>query len=142
MCVEEQMKIDMENRIQINGTWYVKEDSIPQPAPMAPKFDAALATHFEGYVYETDEYCWEATRIYKDGNKEFYDRTLWYDGITIEFTNKSTKEVEYWDNDGWIKNVLHKDEEALEGACESMNDNGIATFKLFISFLICQGWLK
>ena len=126
----------MENRIQINGTWYVKEDSIPQPTPMAPKFDAALATHFEGYVYETDEYCWEATRIYKDGDMGFYE------GISIEFTNKNTKEVEYWDNDSWMKNVLHKDEEAVEGARESMNDNGIATFKLFIHFLMCQGWLK
>jgi hypothetical protein len=130
------MKIDMENRIQINGTWYVKEDSIPQPAPMAPKFDAALATHFEGYVYETDEYCWEATRIYKDGNKEFYD------GVSIEFTNKNTKEVEYWDNDSWMKNVLRNVQEALDGAMESMNDDGIATFKLFINFLMCQGWLK
>lgn len=126
----------MENRIQINGTWYVKEDSIPQPAPMAPKFDAALATHFEGYVYETDEYCWEATRIYKDGNKEFYD------GVSIEFTNKNTKEVEYWDNDSWMKNVLRNVQEALDGAMESMNDDGIATFKLFINFLMCQGWLK
>jgi hypothetical protein len=126
----------MENRIQINGTWYVKEDSIPQPAPMAPKFDAALVTHFEGYVYETDEYCWEATRIYKDGSKEFYE------GITIEFTNKNTKEVEYWDNESWMKNVLRNVQEALEGARESMNDDGIATFKLFIHFLMCQGWLK
>ena len=131
----------MENRIQINGTWYVKEDSIPQPAPMAPKFDAALATHFEGYVYETDEYCWEATRIYKDGNKEFYDGT-WYEGISIKFTNKITKEVEYWDNDSWMKNVLRNVQEALDGAMESMNDDGIATFKLFIHFLMCQGWLK
>jgi hypothetical protein len=130
------MKIDMENRIQINGTWYVKEDSIPQPAPMAPKFDAALATHFEGYVYETDEYCWEATRIYKDGDMGLYD------GISIKFTNKITKEVEYWDNDSWMKNVLRNVQEALEGAIESMNDDGIATFKLFINFLMCQGWLK
>ena len=131
----------MENRIQINGTWYVKEDSIPQPAPTAPKFDAALATHFEGYVYETDEYCWEATRIYKDGNKGFYDGTF-YDGISIKFTNKITKEEEYWDNDSWMKNVLHNVQEALEGAMESMNYHGIATFKLFINFLMCQGWLK
>jgi hypothetical protein len=130
------MKIDMENRIQINGTWYVKEDSIPQPAPMAPKFDAALATHFEGYVYETDEYCWKVTRIYKDGDMGLYE------GIDIEFTNKSTKEVEYWDNESWFKNVLRNVQEALEGARESMNDDGIATFKLFIHFLMCQGWLK
>jgi hypothetical protein len=126
----------MENRIQINGTWYVKEDSIPQPAPMAPKFDAALAIHFEGYVYETDEYCWKVTRIYKDGDMGLYD------GISIKFTNKITKKVEYWDNDSWMKNVLRNVQEAVEGARESMNDNGIATFKLFIHFLMCQGWLK
>jgi hypothetical protein len=126
----------MENRIQINGTWYVKEDSISQLGTMAPKFDAALATHFEGYVYETDEYCWEATRIYKDGDMGFYE------GIDIEFTNKSTKEVEYWDNESWFKNVFDNRQEAVELACESMNDDGIATFKLFIHFLMCQGWLK
>jgi hypothetical protein len=126
----------MENRIQINGTWYVKEDSIPQPAPVAPKFDAALVTHFEGCVYETDRYCWEATRIYKTNSKEFHD------GVSIEFTNKITKEVEYWDNDGWMKNVLRNNEEAVEMARESMNDDGIATFRLFISFLMWRGWLK
>jgi hypothetical protein len=41
-----------------------------------------------------------------------------------------------------MKNVLRNVQEALEGACESMNDDGIATFKLFISFLMYQGWLK
>ena len=130
----------MENRILINGTWYIKEDTI-DTQPEKPKFLAESVTHFEGCVYETDEYCWEATRIYKDGDTGFIDGTF-HDGISIKFTNKITKEEEYWDNDSWMKNVLHNEQEALEGAIESMNDDGIATFKLFINFLMCQGWLK
>jgi hypothetical protein len=125
----------MENRIQINGTWYIKEDTI-DTQPEKPSFNIESVTHFEGCVYETDRYCWEATRIYKTNSKEFHD------GVSIEFTNKITKEVEYWDNDGWMKNVLRNNEEAVEMARESMNDDGIATFRLFISFLMWRGWLK
>ena len=95
----------MENRIQINGTWYVKEDTT-NIQPETSKFDAALATHFEGYVYETTDYCWEATRIYKD--KEFHN------GVSIKFANKKTEEVEYWDNERWMKEVLHNDKKRIK----------------------------
>lgn len=125
----------MENRIQINGTWYVKEDTT-DTQPEKPSFDIKSVTQFEGCIYETDRYCWEATRIYKDGGKEFYD------GVSIEFTNKKTKEVEYWDNDSWMKNVLSNNKEAVESALECMNAEGIILFRAFLSFLKYQGWLK
>ncbi len=41
-------------------------------------------THFEGCVHETDKYCFEVTRIYRDYNRgEFYP-----DSVSVEFTDK------------------------------------------------------
>lgn len=122
----------MENRIQINGVWYVKEENVPAPPPIS--FNSDDVTHFEGCVYENNDYCWEATRIYKDSGKEFHG------GVSIEFTNKITKEVEYWDNDSWMKNVLRNNEEAVELARESMNSEGIILFRAFLYFLMDKGW--
>ena len=74
----------MENKIQINGVWYVREDSIaPTTNTKEHLFNPDNVTNFEACVYETDDYCWEASRIrkddgtfYKDVHIEFKDKTV------------------------------------------------------------------
>jgi hypothetical protein len=75
----------MENRIQVNGEWYVKEqESTAEAQPIELEL-----THFEGCVYENDKYCFEVTRIYKNYDKgEFYS-----DCIDVEFTAKRKEET-------------------------------------------------
>jgi len=50
----------MENRIEINGVWYVRED---QPKTLLENLDPI---GFEGYVVENKDFCFEATRLVGD----------------------------------------------------------------------------
>jgi hypothetical protein len=120
-----------ENRIQINGEWYIKESTIIDKKVEIEDSDIA---RFEGAVYENKDYCWEATKVYKD------DGTL-YGGVDIKFTNKSTGKIEYWDNVDWIVRVLENKEDAMEMACESMNDEGVAHFQAFLGKLVEMFWI-
>ena len=55
------------DRIEINGVWYVKEDK-----PTTPDLTEKDLTFTKSCVYETGDYCWEASLISKDNGKEFY----------------------------------------------------------------------
>ena len=120
-----------ENRIQINGEWYVKESTITDKKVEIEDSDI---TRFEGAVYENENYCWEATKIYRN------DGTL-YEGVTIKFTVKITGKIEYWDNDDWMVRVHENEAAAMETARESMNDEGVAHFQAFLGKLVEMFWL-
>ena len=123
------------DRIQIDGVWYVKEE----PTQNKIEIEDHQLTQCQTIVYETDDYCWEASRIYND------DGVTFYDGVDITFIDKKGNRKEwkkdYWDNDNWFREVYENDEESLETARESMNENGIAHFQAFIGKLIEKGWL-
>lgn len=114
----------MEDRILINGVWYVKESEKVTDI----EFTAKDVTHFEGCVYETDDYCWEAN-------------TLDSADLAIEFTNKKTKQTEYWDNPTWLHGLYHNEPTALKAAKERMDERGIKEFKAFLVYLMEYGWL-
>ena len=120
-----------ENRIQINGEWYVKESTIIDKKVEIEDSDIA---RFEGAVYENKDYCWEATKDYRN------DGTL-YEGVDIKFTNKSTGKIEYWDNDDWMVRVHENEAAAIESARESMNEEGVAHFQAFIGKLVEMFWI-
>jgi hypothetical protein len=123
------------DRIQIDGVWYVKEE----PTQNKIEIEDHQLTQCQTIVYGTDDYCWEASRIYND------DGVTFYDGVDITFIDKKGNRKEwkkdYWDNDNWFREVYENDEESLETARESMNENGIAHFQAFIGKLIEKGWL-
>ena len=48
-----------QDRIQINGIWYVKETATKEEPIVLD------LTDFIGCSYETADYAWEATKIYK-----------------------------------------------------------------------------
>ena len=116
----------MENRIEINGVWYVREEDTT---------DLDI-TEFEGCVYETDKYCWEATRILK------YDDT-YYDDIDIKFTDKrnNPRVSVHWENNFWFKSLLIDNREDAE-AIRSMCKEGVADFKRFLRALKDKGWFN
>ena len=102
----------MKDRIEINGVWYIKEtNSTPT---LTPKLEPSVS--FEGLVFESDLYCFEATRL-RDDDGEFYDKQC-----DIKFTDKNLKdtEPEYWDNSGWMVEFLKNDPEAIEEAEKSL----------------------
>jgi hypothetical protein len=124
-----------ENRIQINGEWYIKESAVATPEP-----EALDLTYSESCVHETKKYAFQATRIYKDyTNAEFYDNCTY-----IEFTDKrpSTSIIDHWDNPTWLRSIYHNEKEALEEASHLMDDDGIKELIRFTGELIKMGWIN
>jgi len=123
----------MQDRIEINGVWYIREDlSNNQKEDIELNFSTTA-------TYENNEYCWEATRLCKDESQVSF-----YEDIYIEFTDKRTipwKE-EFWDGNVWTISVMNNDPEALKEARESMCDEGVKTFQLFLKKLKEKGWLN
>ena len=118
-----------ENRIQINGTWYVKEEIPAQTEPQD-------LLYTQQCLLELDQCVFEASRLYKD-----YNNNVFYDGIDIEYTNKITKESDCWDNIRWMKLLLDGDKEALDEVSDTLNKSEIAQLKVFIGTLIDDNWL-
>jgi len=124
----------MEDRIQVNGEWYVKESTTKvQPIELD-------LTYFEGCVHETDKYCFEVTRLYKDYDKvEFYS-----DCIDIKFTDKRTqpRKTDDWDNTSWLRGIYDNDRTSINEALEVMDMDGVTELKALVGELIERGWIK
>ena len=123
----------MQDRIEINGVWYIREDLANNQVE-----DFELSFSLQA-MHEDDNYVWEAKRLYKDDTKSSF-----YDDIDIKFTDKRVKpwKEDHWDNNFWMKGVLSNDPESMTDAKESMCDNGIKTFRVFLNKLKEEGWIK
>ena len=123
----------MQDRIEINGVWYVREDISNNQVE-----DLELIFSLQA-MYENDKYCWEAIRSYKENSQ-----THFYEDIDIKFTDKRDKpfKEDHWDNNSWFKGVLDNDPESLKDARESMCPSGVKTFQLFLNKLKERGWTK
>ena len=124
----------MENRIEINGVWYVREDQVTSTPVETIELDA---TSFNGRAYESDLYCFEVTQLLKaDGTP--------YDACDIEVTDKRVKpwKVEHLDNPNWFIGVLENNTESMEEANEMFCERGIAEFRSVVQDLININWLK
>ena len=119
-----------EDRIQINGTWYVKEEEQPQTEPQD-------LTYTQQCLLELDNCMFEASRMYADYNNEI----LFKDTVDIKYTNKITKESDYWDNGEWMKQLFDGDKEASDKVSDIFNKSEIAQLKVFIGTLIENNWL-
>jgi len=123
------------DRIQINGEWYVKESNVTT-TPKKVEIEDSDITWTKGALYETDEYCWEATKIYKE------DGSL-YSGLDIKFTDKMADpfEEQHWDNNLWMRGVLENNTESLEEARDVMDEEGVAYFQAFLAKLRNEFWI-
>lgn len=119
-----------EDRIQINGTWYVKEEEPCQTEPQDLTYSQQCLLELDGCVFE-------ATRIYSDYNNEIFFKN----SIDITYTNKITKEVDHWDNNQWMKRLFDGEKEALNEISDILNKSEIAQLKVFIGTLIENNWL-
>lgn len=113
----------MENRIQINGVWYVREN-------IAPEIDIREdITFFKGCLYENNKYFFEATVI----------DSPHYDVVDIKFIDKREKswKEQHWDSSAWLRGVYNNDPESLAHLEETnLCDEGVKIFKQFLGVLI------
>ena len=123
----------MNNRIEIDGVWYTREDNTTPE--VKPRLESPIA--FEGLVFESDLYCFEATRL-RDDDGEFYDKQC-----DIQFTNKKLDidNSEHWDSVDWMNGVLDGDEESIETAMESLCTRGLIELKEVLTTLRVAAWL-
>ena len=117
----------MQDRIQIDGVWYVREQE--------PEVQLNI-TRFKGMVTESDKYCFEANRIQKTEWPPEY-----YDGVDIEFTDKRSKpwKTDNWDNNAWMEGILDNNPEPLK--LLDLCPQGIAELKAFLKVLKEEEWL-
>lgn len=125
-----------QDRIQINGVWYVREQSREE----IDIIDNVIGS--ESRVFESNDFSFEAVRMKRtaDGN-EFYD------GIDMQFTDKREDRPnwieEYWDNDAWLIGVyLNKPDSLKELTQYNLGDSGLKELQAFIGYLIDIQWLK
>lgn len=117
------------NRIELNGVWYVKEDTTPKP------LNVNNVTFYKSCVHETNEYFWEAILISKDEGKNFYD------SLDIAFRNKETEVEEFWNNPVWLHSMLRGEPLEMLQAREDMSPGGIEEFRSFLKLLKEINWL-
>ena len=92
----------MEDKIEINGEWYVKV------VPTVTEEEIELeVTETKSRVYEAPNHTYEAYLVWNENVKEYFDV------LSITVTNKRTKEVDEWDNPLWMKNVLRGEEKCF-----------------------------
>ena len=131
----------MEDRIEINGVWYIKEDVATSKFEKVTISELEPGIKYDGFVFESNLYAFDCTRIYdEDGN-------LYKDGnVCIKFTDKlvvhDIKEYqEHWDNVDWMRALLINEPEAIEEAMESLCSQGFAELKEVLTTLRVAAWI-
>jgi len=130
----------MENRIEINGVCYVREDAITDSLDHLEAEEMNL-TFSEECCYETNKYCFVASRIRKDEGDGFYP------SIDITFTDKrsgdrDTWKEEYWDNTIWLMEILEDNPESVKLLNEiDICSQGKKQLKGFLNRLVEEEWL-
>ena len=135
----------MEDRIQVNGVWYVKEttkavsDSIE-----IENIDEFDVTRSLSRVWENDDYAFEAKILLAPDGTELED--TWGDcwlTITEKVGDRRIAWVEHSiDNPTWMLGVYEGDPLSMREANKMMTPEGIRLFRGFLSLLIENGWLK
>ena len=120
----------MEDRLLINGVWYVRET---EPETETKEIET---TELICSVYETEDYVWKASKIFKDDGETLYD------GFDIEFTDKTTEpwKEDHWDNMNYFNGISNDVPESMKDAYKDMNRQGVKDFKLFLNKLKEKGW--
>ena len=129
----------MKDRIQVDGVWYVRENKTLPIVEIKPRD----VTNSLSCTWESDEWCFEATVILKDEAENLTDI---YTDPWIEITDKRPANRDDWkkdnsDNPNWFIGVLEGSDESMEDANKIFDEQGLAEFRGFISYLIDKGWV-
>lgn len=97
----------MEDRIQINGVWYIREDSLK---PESKK-------DFDFEITETRELRIESENYTLVGSVLFEDERFIMPALKIEFTGgkEHGRESEFWDNESFLFGLATGNHESMEG---------------------------
>ena len=118
------------NRIQINGIWYVPENS-QDVVVIEPDRE-------ECYTIENSDFYFKAIRIFDQEENSFFD------DIDIHFIDKrpnKPKQQDTWDNNDWMIGILKNDDASMEDLPD-IGRSGLATLRAFLQFLVDKDWLK
>lgn len=130
----------MEDRIQVNGVWYVKETTKPIPDLVSiTTIDEFDVTRSLNRIWENDDWAFEA-KILLTPEADTLQET-WGD-CWIVITDKDTDEEHDIDNPRWMLGVLDGDAQSMKEANKMMTPEGISLFRGFLLLLIRNGWLK
>jgi hypothetical protein len=118
----------MEDRIQINGTWYVKE----QPDAVAPERQVEVY-EYKCLSYEDSRFCFTATIDIADNSKLDF----------IEVTDKRVKpwKEETWDHLGFFRGCLERNPDSLSEVASGFSDDDVENFVAFLKEIEKRGWL-
>jgi|LauGreDrversion4_2_1035121.scaffolds.fasta_scaffold00799_6 hypothetical protein len=126
----------MEDRIQINGVWYVKADSYvdkPIPTISVSLFDEDGIIYNQNCMFETEDFIFRAV-VLIDGDGELKYKNSLY----IEFIDKRPEpwKEEHWDNPTWLNGVILNNTDSIKVLEElKMSPSAIATFRDFLIYL-------
>ena len=125
----------MEDRIQINGVWYVKADIYsdkPIPSIAVSLFDESGVIETKTCHFETEDFVYEAV-VLLDG-----DGGLRHKSMYINFTDKRPDpwKEDMWDNLTWLNGLILKNPDSIKELEElKMPPSAIATFRDFLIYL-------
>jgi hypothetical protein len=130
----------MEERIQVNGVWYVREINPTSEIEIKNK---EVIFSMER-VWESSDWCFIAHVIMLDGAETLKDH---YPDPYIKVTDKRSLEREDWieddvDNPNFMFGVLEGNPDSMKDAREMFDEQGLEEFKAFLRYLIKVGWLK
>jgi len=108
----------MKNRIKIDGVWYVREKEKMY----------LQVTKTQEYLYEAEGYSFKFIKIYKD------DGVTFYNGPSLDITDKITKESQYWDNDDYLRDYVAKE-------CSFLTEAAALELERFLDWLKDKGEL-
>jgi hypothetical protein len=129
----------MEERIQVNGVWYVREINPTSEIEIKNK---EVIFSMER-VWESSDWCFIAHVIMLDGAETLKDH---YPDPYIKVTDKRSLEREDWieddvDNPNFMFGVLEGNPDSMKDAREMFDEQGLEEFKAFLRYLIKVGWL-
>jgi hypothetical protein len=122
------------DRIEINGVWYVKE------ATAEKEYIELCPTHFEGCVVENKDFCFEATRIFKDDGTP-YDNCIDIECIDKRSSDRKDWKIENWDNNEWLRGVLKNNPESMSELPAYMGNGNVLFLQEFLQYLTDKDWL-
>ena len=125
------------DRIQINGIWYVKENT-------EEKLKSIKLDPVDSQVcsVENDDFAFKAIRLLKEDGTPYGLYVSGLNSIDIESTDKRSTpwKIEHWDNDHWMRGVLENNPDSWKDLPDMGSDN-IMFLQAFLQHLVNKGWL-
>ena len=117
----------MEERIEVNGVWYVREKTFQKELSV---------TNFEKIVFENDLFKVEASRMIDPFG-------IPTDDVAIEYITKVEPHTkERWDNVHWMIGVYRNSPTSVKQLYPLMGEERIKQIQSIIETLMDKGWIR